>query len=520
MDVEAAGAGTCLCPTPNSPPAATGTTQQRGSSGERPGCEALQRLALGAWCLGHGPGGISVERTQGRGQGGEGGRRAKPGTLAASERAREPVSSRCQEVQEGPVPGTPQRLGRVWRRPPGEQLRGLGEADRAPGHQPREKQAEWAAGEKPGQSQPSFSEAGPSPLPSSATVPWTQVSLRKLETQPRPSPGLSDCPLAALRQVGSDRGSAASQTAAFGPRRLPSSRHRPVMCYTPRAGADPGNMAASAGLASASLHLRLRLGVAPRLSACRALSGPGTPGGFQPPPKPVIVDKRREPERERRFLSPEFLPPRGRTKPLKFQLERQDMLERRKVLHIPEFYVGSILAVTSSDPHAKGKSSRFLGICTQRSGHGLGATFVLRNTIEGQGVEICFDLYSPRIQEIQVVRLEKRLDDNLMYLRDALPEYSTFELDMKPEAPAAGQEVPVNPLKVKMKPRPWSKRWERPKFNIQGIRFDLCLSEEQLREARKWSQPWLEFDMMRERPTEALEAQIWEEVEAARLGRC
>nr|KAF6429898.1 mitochondrial ribosomal protein L19 [Molossus molossus] len=116
-------------------------------------------------------------------------------------------------------------------------------------------------------------------------------------------------------------------------------------------------------------------------------TGPSQPGAgtFQPPPKPVIVDKRRPPRRETRFLSPEFIPPRGRTNPLKFQIERQDMLERRKVIHIPEFYVGSILRVTAADPYANGKTSQFLGICIQRSGKGLGATFILRNTIEGQG---------------------------------------------------------------------------------------------------------------------------------------
>ncbi|XP_074141427.1 large ribosomal subunit protein bL19m isoform X2 [Sminthopsis crassicaudata] len=276
-------------------------------------------------------------------------------------------------------------------------------------------------------------------------------------------------------------------------------------------GEAAGNMAAPVSLAVGLL--RLRLGAAPRVPACRSLCSPGS---FRPPPKPVIADKRPEPEPERRFLSPEFIPPRGRTKPLKFQLERQDMLRRRKVLPIPEFYVGSILAVTSSDPHAKGKTSRFVGICIQRSGTGLGATFVLRNTIEGQGVEICFDLYSPRIQEIQVLRLEKRLDDNLTYLRDALPEYSTFPLDMKPETLAPDQEVPVNELQVRMKPKPWSKRWERPQFRIQGIRFDLCLSPEQLQEAQKWARPWVEFDMLREYRTARLEAKIWQEVEAVR----
>ncbi|XP_048208788.1 39S ribosomal protein L19, mitochondrial isoform X2 [Perognathus longimembris pacificus] len=245
-------------------------------------------------------------------------------------------------------------------------------------------------------------------------------------------------------------------------------------------------------------------------------TGPSEPGAFQPPRKPVIVDKRRPPSEERRFLSPEFIPPRGRTNPLKFYLERKDMLERRKVLHIPEFYVGSILRVTTADPYANGKTSQFLGICIQRSGAGFGATFILRNTIEGQGIEICFELYNPRIHEIQVVKLEKRLDDNLMYLRDALPEYSTFDMNMKPVITESNKEVPINELKVKMKPKPWSKRWERPQFNIKGIRFDLALTEEQMKEAQKWSQPWLEFDMMREYDTSKLEAAIWDEIQASK----
>lgn len=60
------------------------------------------------------------------------------------------------------------------------------------------------------------------------------------------------------------------------------------------------------------------------------------------------------------------------------------------------------------------------------------------------GVEICYEMYSPRIQSIEVLKLEKRLDDNLMYLRDALPEYSTVDLDMKPVPITATGEVPVN----------------------------------------------------------------------------
>ncbi|XP_008588395.1 PREDICTED: 39S ribosomal protein L19, mitochondrial [Galeopterus variegatus] len=195
-------------------------------------------------------------------------------------------------------------------------------------------------------------------------------------------------------------------------------------------------------LLRASASVACRVGAAP---GRQQSTGPSEPGAFQPPSKPVIVDKRhpsRAPER----------------------------------------------------------SSEIVTICF----------------LSFLGIEICFELYNPRIQEIQVVKLEKRLDDSLLYLRDALPEYSTFDVNMKPVAQEPSQEVPVNKLKVKMKPKPWSKRWERPNFNLKGIRFDLCLTEEQMKEAQKWSKPWLEFDMMREYDTSKIEAAIWDEIEASK----
>lgn len=66
----------------------------------------------------------------------------------------------------------------------------------------------------------------------------------------------------------------------------------------------------------------------------------------------------------------------------------------------------------------------------------------------GTGVEIKYEMYSPLLQSIEVLRLEKRLDEELLYLRDALPIYSTFSLDMEPEILQEGAPVPVNPIKV------------------------------------------------------------------------
>lgn len=42
-------------------------------------------------------------------------------------------------------------------------------------------------------------------------------------------------------------------------------------------------------------------------------------------------------------------------------------------------------------------------------------------------------MYDPAIQKVEILRLEKRLDDELLYLRDALPEYCTFDPNMEPE---------------------------------------------------------------------------------------
>ncbi|XP_063954439.1 large ribosomal subunit protein bL19m-like [Lytechinus pictus] len=190
---------------------------------------------------------------------------------------------------------------------------------------------------------------------------------------------------------------------------------------------------------------------------------------------------------ERKYFSPEFMPPMGQRSTLKDFLEREDCYNRREVLDIPEFYQGSILAVTVSDPYAPGKENRFVGICIERKNYGLGASFKLRNCIDDQGIEINYELYNPLIKKIEVIKLEKRLDRNLLYLRDALPEYSTIDPDMTTIKHPPGKPVPVNDVKVKMKPKPWHKRWER--YGFQGIDMTEVLSEERIEEGKKWWTP-------------------------------
>lgn len=155
------------------------------------------------------------------------------------------------------------------------------------------------------------------------------------------------------------------------------------------------------------------------------------------------------------------------------------------------------MAVTSSDPHAAGKVARFLGICIDRERCGLRARFILRNVIDHQGVEVQYEMYDPTIQKVEVIRLEKRLDDRLMYLRDALPEYSTFDLNMEPEVLADGSPVPVNDTMVRLKPRPWTERWERQ--NLSGVEnVDEHLTDKIRGQAVARATPWEKYDIVKE----------------------
>ncbi len=202
---------------------------------------------------------------------------------------------------------------------------------------------------------------------------------------------------------------------------------------------------------------------------------------------------------------------------MKETIERQDMLKRRcespynslndilksKIymlsgqVEIPEFYVGSILAVSTSDQHSPNKKNRFVGICILREFCGLNARFILRNVVDHQGIEVIYDLYDPTILKVEILRLEKRLDDRLLYLRDALPEYSTFDFNMEPEVLPDNTPVPVNDIKVKLKPRPWSEKWERQ--DVQGVEnIDELLYDKYKMLAKKLATPWEKYDLMKE----------------------
>ncbi|XP_020285687.1 39S ribosomal protein L19, mitochondrial [Pseudomyrmex gracilis] len=199
-----------------------------------------------------------------------------------------------------------------------------------------------------------------------------------------------------------------------------------------------------------------------------------------------------------RFIYPEFLPePDTKYRnPLREKLERMDMLARRAHIVIPEFYIGSILAATYSEPHAPGKVNRFVGICIQRVGTGLRSMFILRNVVDNQGVEVSFNVYDPVLHKIECLRLEKRMDPHLRYLRDAPLEHSTFPFDMEPEYLPEGTPVPVNKTVIELYDRRlWTEKWEIQE--LKGIANTYTLTKNRARKAKANEKPWEKYDLMK-----------------------
>eukprot|EP00118_Oscarella_pearsei_P021904 m.249161 g.249161 ORF g.249161 m.249161 type:complete len:213 (+) comp40300_c0_seq5:297-935(+) len=112
-------------------------------------------------------------------------------------------------------------------------------------------------------------------------------------------------------------------------------------------------------------------------------------------------------------------------------LQRTDMDRRRSFISIPEFCAGTYMAVTCSDPYARNGEIRFVGICLERRNKRLGSSFILRNVIDGEGLEKTFYLYSPTIRKIEVLKLQRRRRAKLNYLRECHPRMSTVSENMQ-----------------------------------------------------------------------------------------
>ncbi|MEN2496962.1 MAG: mitochondrial 54S ribosomal protein YmL19 [Marteilia pararefringens] len=193
---------------------------------------------------------------------------------------------------------------------------------------------------------------------------------------------------------------------------------------------------------------------------------------------------------------PDFLPIESHEKydEAAYWVQIGQMIEHRKSFRIPEFYVGSILSVVTHAPESETGEMKFVGICIWRRHTLKRHTFCLRNVVNGEGFEVEYYLYTPRIKSIEVLKLQKWLDADLNYLRDCHPKYSTFPSDMPKTPHSSDLEVPIFKGKIQIGPKPWQQDWFlRHYHNLMPIEMSLL----DYRRMRLNFAPWEAFDLVK-----------------------
>ena len=100
------------------------------------------------------------------------------------------------------------------------------------------------------------------------------------------------------------------------------------------------------------------------------------------------------------------------------QIEQEEIIRQTDKREVPTFGPGDTLRV--SVRVVEGTRERiqvFEGVCIARKNSGVNSAFTVRKISYGEGVERVFPLYSPRIEEIEVVRRGAVRRAKLYYLR-------------------------------------------------------------------------------------------------------
>lgn len=99
--------------------------------------------------------------------------------------------------------------------------------------------------------------------------------------------------------------------------------------------------------------------------------------------------------------------------------KRKDIIEKAQLkADIPEFNIGDTVSVVLSIIEGeKERLQTFQGTVIARKGRGFSETFSLYRVSNGEGMERVFNLHSPRIAEIQVIKRGKVRRAKLYYLR-------------------------------------------------------------------------------------------------------
>ena len=90
---------------------------------------------------------------------------------------------------------------------------------------------------------------------------------------------------------------------------------------------------------------------------------------------------------------------------------------------IPEYHPGDTLEVkVQVEEGNRVRTQAFKGVLIKHRNRGISSSFTLRKMSNGEGVERTFNIYSPLIKSIEVLRRGKVRQSKLYYLRHLTPK--------------------------------------------------------------------------------------------------
>jgi large subunit ribosomal protein L19 len=125
-------------------------------------------------------------------------------------------------------------------------------------------------------------------------------------------------------------------------------------------------------------------------------------------------------------------------------LEAEQIEKLKAQRPVPEFRAGDTLRVgVKVKEGERTRVQQFEGVCIARSNKGLGSSFTVRKISFGEGVERVFPLYSPVIEQIEVVRRGAVRRAKLYYLRGRSGKSARIaeRRDARPVAASEGTEA-------------------------------------------------------------------------------
>jgi large subunit ribosomal protein L19 len=130
------------------------------------------------------------------------------------------------------------------------------------------------------------------------------------------------------------------------------------------------------------------------------------------------------------------------------QIEQEQIDRLTADKSLPDFAPGDTVRVMVKVVEGtRERIQAFEGVCIARKNAGLNSSFTVRKLSYGEGVERVFPLYSPRIEDIELVRRGRVRRAKLYYLRGRtgkaarIAERTTGRARVKPEEVATAAEA-------------------------------------------------------------------------------